>query len=174
VDDWSSRFAGAITLPLVGLGMWALLMWLPRIDPLRHNYEKFRDTYDITINMIVVFIAAMHVFVLGVALGWPLSITRALPIGIGVLCILLGNVLPRARRNWLFGVRTPWTLSSDRVWERTHRVAGYLFVALGTTLLITAALPLSVPTNAVVASIAAVAGILLVYSYVAWRQETTR
>ena len=173
-DDWSSRFVGAIALPLEGLGLWALLQWLPRIDPLRSNYEKFRGTYDVAVNTILVFIAGAHVFVLGVALGWPLSMARALPIGIGAMCILLGNVLPRARRNWWFGVRTPWTLSNDRVWERTHRVAGYLFVALGIALLITAAIPVSLPTGAVIASLAVVAGILLVYSYVAWRQESSR
>ena len=174
VDGWSTRLGGAITLPLIGLGIWALLQWLPFIDPLRKNYEKFRPTYDVAINLILVFIALAHVFVLGVALGWPLNITRALPIGIGLACILIGNVLPRARRNWLFGVRTPWTLSSDRVWERTHRVAGYLFVALGAALLVSAALPLSLPLNAVFVSIAVVAAIAFVYSYVAWRQESSR
>lgn len=174
VDGWSSRFAGAIMLPLAGLGIWALLQWLPRIDPLRHNYEKFRGTYDTVISMILVFVAVAHVLVLGVALGWPLNAARALPIGIGTACILLGNVLPRARRNWLFGVRTPWTLSNDRVWERTHRMAGYLFVALGTALLITAALPLALPANAALVSIAVVAAITIVYSFVAWRQESSR
>jgi uncharacterized membrane protein len=173
-DAWSSRLSGALMLPLVGLGIWALLQWLPRIDPLRQNYEKFRPTYDMAINFILVFIAAAHVFVLGVALGWPLDTRRALPIGIGVMCIVVGNVLPRARRNWLFGVRTPWTLSSDRVWERTHRTAGYLFVALGAALLVATALPLSLPTNAVFVSIAVVAAITFVYSYVAWRQESAR
>jgi uncharacterized membrane protein len=173
VDGWSSRFSGAIMLPLVGLGIWVLLQWLPRIDPLRKNYEKFRPTYDMAISVILVFIAVAHVFVLGVALGWPLNVKRALPIGIGVVCIVLGNVLPRARRNWLFGVRTPWTLSSERVWERTHRMAGYLFVALGAALLLAAALPLSLPTNAVLVSIAVVAAITFIYSYVAWRQESS-
>jgi uncharacterized membrane protein len=149
VDGWSTRLGGAVMLPLIGLGIWVLLQWLPRIDPLRHNYEKFRPTYDVAISVILTFIAAAHVFVLGVALGWPLNIQRALPLGIGVASIIVGNVLPRARRNWLFGVRTPWTLSSDRVWERTHRIAGYLFVALGSALLLAAAIPLSLPANAV-------------------------
>jgi uncharacterized membrane protein len=174
VDGWSSRFSGAVMLPLAGVGIWALLQWLPRIDPLRQNYAKFRPTYDVAVNVILVFMALAHVFVLGAALGWPLDVRRAMPIGIGVLCILIGNVLPRARRNWMFGVRTPWTLSSDRVWERTHRMAGYLFVALGVALLVAVALPLSLPTNAVFVSIAVVAAIAFVYSYVAWRQESSR
>jgi uncharacterized membrane protein len=172
-DGWSSRFRGAIMLPLVGIALWALLQVLPRIDPLRENYLKFRPSYDAAINAILVFIAAAHVFVLGVALGWPLDIKRGLPIGIGVVCILIGNVLPRARRNWMFGVRTPWTLSNERVWERTHRLAGYLFVLLGVALLVAAALPVALPMEAVVASIAVVAGISFIYSFVAWRQESS-
>lgn len=174
VDGWSSRLAGAVMLPLIGLAIWAMLQVLPRIDPLRQNYDKFRPTYDVAINSILVFMAAAHVFVLGVALGWPLNVKRALPIGIGLICLVIGNVLPRARRNWMFGVRTPWTLSSERVWERTHRLAGYLFVALGAGLLVLAALPVSFPSNAMIVSIAVVAAITFVYSYVAWRQESSR
>jgi hypothetical protein len=59
------------------------------------------------------------------------------------------------------------------VWERTHRMGGYLFVALGAALLLSAALPLSLPTNAVVVSIAVVAAVTFIYSYVAWRQESS-
>jgi uncharacterized membrane protein len=172
-DGWSSRFRGAVMLPLVGLAIWALLQLLPRIDPLRENFEKFRSTYDTAINAILLFIAASHVFVIGVALGWPLDVKRGLPIGIGVVCILVGNVLPRARRNWMFGVRTPWTLTNERVWERTHRLAGYLFVLLGVALLVAAALPVVLPTEAVMASIAVVAAITFIYSFVAWRQESS-
>lgn len=173
-DGWSSRLSGAIMLPLAGVVIWALLQLLPRFDPLRQNYEKFRPSYDVAVNVILVFIALAHVFVLGIALGWPIDSTRALPIGIGLVCILVGNVLPRARRNWFFGVRTPWTLSSDRVWERTHRLAGYLFVAVGAALLVAAALPLALPANAVFATIGAVAAITVVFSFVAWRQESSR
>ena len=174
IDGWSSRFVGAIMLPLVGLGIFALLQVFPHIDPLRQNYEKFRGTYDAVVSAILVFLAATHVFVVGFALGWPLNVSRSFPIGMGLLFILLGNVLPRARRNWVLGVRTPWTLSNDRVWERTHRLGGYLFVALGTAFLVSAALPVTLPTQAVIASIAGVAVFLLIYSYVAWRQESPR
>lgn len=172
-DGWSSRFSGAVMLPLVGLAIWALLQVLPRIDPLRENFAKFRPSYDTAINAILLFLAAAHVFVLGVALGWPLNVKRALPIGIGVVCIVVGNVLPRARRNWMFGVRTPWTLSNERVWERTHRLAGYLFVLLGVALLVAAALPVVFPTEAVLASIGVVAAISFIYSFLAWRQESS-
>lgn len=168
------RSVGVLTyVPLVGIAIWALLQVLPRIDPLRENFAKFRLSYDTAINAILLFLAAAHVFVLGIALGWPLNIKRALPIGIGVVCILVGNVLPRARRNWMFGVRTPWTLSNERVWERTHRLAGYLFVLLGVALLVAAALPVVFPTEAVLASIGVVAAISFIYSFLAWREESS-
>jgi len=88
--------------------------------------------------------------------------------------IILGNVLPRARPNWWFGIRTPWTLSNDRVWVRTHRVGGYLLAGAGVVLLAGAALP-GPWTFAlgVVAAIAAGFG-SLVYSYFAWKQESSQ
>ena len=90
-----------------------------------------------------------------------------------LLLIVMGNVLPRARPNWMFGIRTPWTLSNDRVWERTHRVGGYLMLGAGVVILAAAVVapgPVSVFLflGAVTVS---VAGSIL-YSYLAWRQET--
>jgi uncharacterized membrane protein len=91
---------------------------------------------------------------------------------IGALYLVIGNVMPRTRFNWWFGVRTPWTLSSDRVWTRTHRLAGYSMTGAGLVMLLVAiALPaeLGIPV-AVAASIAAVAA-PAVYSYLTWRRE---
>jgi uncharacterized membrane protein len=171
VDGWSGRTSGALSLLLVGLGIWVLLQFLPRIDPRKENYAKFRGTYDLVANSTITFLAIVHVLVLGAGLGWPISIPRLAPIGVGAIFVLLGNVLPRARPNWFFGVRTPWTLSSYRVWERTHRVAGYLFVGTGILLIVIGALPVCVPFEVVPVAAGAVALIVLVYSYVLWRGE---
>ncbi|HEU4564854.1 MAG TPA: SdpI family protein [Gemmatimonadaceae bacterium] len=170
-DGWSGRAFAAWFIPLLGLGTWLLLRWVPSIDPRRANYEKFRPTYDLLVALIVGFVAAIHVVVLGVALGWPLSIERVVPVGIGLLFVVLGNLLPRARSNWFFGIRTPWTLSSERVWERTHRVGGYLFVAGGLALVVTAlVLPKMGPT-VLVAVVGVVSIGIAAYSYLLWRRE---
>ena len=85
---------------------------------------------------------------------------------------MIGNVLPRVRPNWMVGVRTPWTLSSDRVWERTHRVGGYLMLALGLALLLSAAFAPPVATFALILGGALVVSLgTIIYSYIVWRQE---
>lgn len=171
VDGWSSRAFGAFGLPTVALATLLLLLFLPRIDPRRENYAKFAGTYDLVVTLIVAFLVMVHVLVLGTALGWPVNVARIIPPAVGVLLLALGNVLPRARQNWWFGVRTPWTLSDERVWARTHRVGGRLLVLAGFVTLATVALPLEWAAPVLMVAVMGAALGSVVYSYFAWRQE---
>jgi uncharacterized membrane protein len=174
VDRYGSRLEAVAVLPILMLASWLLLRFLPRIDPLRSNYEKFADTYALFINSLVALLAVMQGAMLAAALGYPVSMNRIVPALVGILLTILGHSLPRARPNWWFGIRTPWTLSNDRVWARTHRVGGYLMVIAG-ALMVGAAL-LDTPWALVVAFIAVLAAGFgsVVYSYFVWRQETAR
>jgi uncharacterized membrane protein len=96
---------------------------------------------------------------------------RVLPVGIGVLFIVIGNLLPRARPNWFVGIRTPWTLSSDRVWEKTHRFGGQVFVGGGILMLLSGLVLAQWAHVAVFIIIALCAASVLVYSYVEWKRE---
>lgn len=170
-DGYGSRAVGTFLLPAVILGLWALLLVLPGIDPRKANIEKFRDTYDIFVIAVVAVMCALQIGVLGAALGWPIQIGRLAPISIGALFMLLGSLLPRFKSNFFFGIRTPWTLSSDSVWERTHRVGGYGMMLIG-ALLVIAGLIGTAPwfVIAIAGSVALGIGVL-VYSYVLWRSE---
>jgi len=172
VDRYGSRVEGALLLPGLMIVVWLLLRFLPRIDPRRANYAKFSDTYDLLVHSLVALFAVMHVALLGTALGWPISMERLVPALVGLQFLILGNALPRARPNWWFGIRTPWTMSNDRVWMRTHRVGGYLLAGAGVVLLIAAAVP-SIWTFALGAAAVVLAAFgSLIYSYFAWKQET--
>jgi len=174
VDRYGSRVEGAFMLPALMLLIWLLLRFLPRIDPRRENYAKFADTYELLINSFITLLAVMQVALLGTALGWPVSMERVVPGLVGLQFIILGNALPRARPNWWFGIRTPWTLSSDRVWARTHRVGGYLLAAAGLVLLIAAALPRGWTFALGLAAVLSAGFGSLVYSYFAWKQERSK
>ncbi len=90
----------------------------------------------------ITLMALIHVAVIGRALGWPMpDIGRLVPLLVGGMTLVLGNVMPRARPNWWFGIRTPWTLSSDTVWTRTHRMGGYLMTAAGIITVLSVVLP---------------------------------
>lgn len=170
-NGWSSRFWGAWLIPIFLLGMWALVRILPRIDPRGSNYAKFGGAFEAIIDTIMLFLLALHIVALRAALGYPMQMQRILPIGVGVVLIVIGNLLPRARPNWFVGIRTPWTLSSDRVWEKTHRFGGRVFVAGG--LIITIASFLWVEEAHVVLFVvmALVASSVMIYSYLEWKRE---
>jgi uncharacterized membrane protein len=174
IDGYGSKWMTLVLLPGVLIGLWALLRALPKADPFHENYAKMSGTYDLVVNAGLTVLAAAHLAVLGTTLGLPIDMKRAMPLSVGVLFVVIGNVLPRARRNFWFGIRTPWTLMNERVWERTHRVGGYAMVGAGILCIAAAFLPVDVaaPTLVVVGGAAALG--LVLYSYVAWRQETSR
>lgn len=171
-DRWGGRFEGAVLFPFIMFGAWLLLRFLPRIDPRAPNYPKMQSTYDFMINAVLTLMLVVHGMILATGLGYAVPVGRITPVLIGALFVTLGNVLPRARPNWYFGIRTPWTLSSDPVWARTHRVGGYTMTAAGIVILAGAALP-GIWPFAVFIVAAAIASIFpIVYSYIAWRKET--
>ena len=171
-NGYSSRLVGAFVMPVMALAIWGFMRGLPYIDPRRANYAKFQGTYDLMVNAVVMLLALVHVVLIGHALGWPMpAVGRMAPVLVGTMTLVLGNVMPRARPNWWFGIRTPWTLSSDTVWTRTHRVGGYLMTAAGVVTLLAVFLP---PRATFVVLMASIIGASLgaaVYSYFAWREE---
>lgn len=170
-DSWGPRWLGGLVLPSVSLGIWLLLRIMPRIDPRGEHYAQFQETYWTFGNLIVSMMAVLHVFTLGVALGWPLDIARLVPVLVGLLFLALGNYLPRVRSNWFIGIRTPWTLDSEKVWHSTHRLAGRTFVVGG--LICIAGAFLSEGLSPIVSMGGLLIGgfIPVIYSYVAWRRE---
>ena len=170
-NGWSNRVWGAWLIPIFLLGMWALVGILPKIDPRGSNYAKFGGAFEAIIVAIMLFVLALHIVALRAALGHPMQMQRILPIGVGVLLIVIGNLLPRARPNWFVGIRTPWTLSSDRVWEKTHRFGGRVFVAGGLTITIASLLWVQAAHVVLFVVMVLVASSAVIYSYVEWKRE---
>jgi len=171
VDATTGRLQAALFLPALTAGLWLLLLNLPRIDPLRASYASFAGTYQLFVNTLTLFMAALYVAMLGTALGWPIDVPRIIGVGVGLLFIVLGNQMGRLRPNWFAGIRTPWTLSDPEVWRRTHRFGGRLFFVAG--LLIGAAsllLPAELSALVVLAGALGVAALSVGYSYWLWRQ----
>lgn len=173
VNGTMSRTQGVWMMPVVLLAMAIILPRLPAIDPRRENYQKFRPSYDLVINATMTLIAILHVAMLGAGAGWPVPMERVTSLLVGLMLVVIGNVLPRARPNWLFGIRTPWTLSSDRVWERTHRLGGVTFVIAGALLAVSVLLAPKFALPIIIGASVAASMIPVVFSYFAWRQEAS-
>lgn len=170
-DQMGSRLFAVGMMPLVMLGLWLFLRYLPRLDPKQDNITKIRGTYDMTVAATMTLMLVAHLVILGGALGMSiLSGLRLMIVAIGVLVMIIGNVLPRTRRNWIFGVRTWWTLSDDRVWERSNRVGGYIMTAAGVVVIGCAFLPQ--PAGIIMMAVCLLGAALwsVAYSYVVWRR----
>lgn len=131
-----SKFWGTFLFPLILVGLALFFIIIPLIDPLRENIKKFRKFYDGFIVLFLIFMLSMHLFILLWNTGIQISPNVIMPVGIGLLFFYIGILCENAKRNWFIGIRTPWTLSSDRVWYKTHKIGGNLFKIAGIIALI--------------------------------------
>jgi uncharacterized membrane protein len=169
-DGWSSPRVAAAAVPLMILALLGITLVLPKIDPRRANYALFTPSYWAVMNSVMVLLLGIHVVTLGKALGWNINIGRVVPLGVGALLLVMGNLMTRFRPNWFFGIRTPWTLSSDVVWRKTHRFGGAAFMLSGACFVAAAAIDSTKMAYAAFGvTIAAALGSVL-YSYLAWRR----
>jgi len=119
-------------MPLITLGMLGLFLVIPSIDPLKANIAQFRDVFNLFITLIVAFMIYIYALSLRWNLGYTdLSMSKAMLPALGILFFFVGYMLRKAKRNFFIGIRTPWTLSSDRVWDETHRLGSVLFMVSG-------------------------------------------
>jgi len=120
---------------LFGPGMMAFVILLtsvlPWLSPKQFEIDSFRDTYLYIMLLIVALLAYAYGVILWMATGHEMNVGRAIIGGVSLLFILLGNVMGKLRRNFYFGVRTPWALANERVWNATHRMAAKTFVVAG-------------------------------------------
>ncbi len=172
-DRWGSRLEAFGVMPAVLLGVTVLLAVLPRIDPRRSGIAKSMRAYNLVWAAVVVFLAVIHLMATRSAVSETDSgiNARLVVVVLGVLYLVIGNYLPKTGSNWFFGIRTPWTLSDERVWTATHRLGGRLFMASGLFTLVAAVVgPDSVAIGLAVAMAVVTAVVTIVYSYVLYRR----
>lgn len=176
-DGWSSRATAVVLLPLILLGTSAVLAVVPLIDPRRRNLERSAKPYQAVWVGVAVLLAAIHGFILftaGESESQP-PVARFALLLTGGLLLVVGNYLGKIRSNWFAGVRTPWTLSSERSWARTHRLAGLLFVLVGALSMVAAPVaPVQVALGVQLGGLLLTTMILTVYSYLVWRSDPER
>ena len=131
VDGYMSKFWGLFLMPLISLCLLLLFVLIPKIDPLKGNIEKFRNYYDGFIVLMIVFLFYVYLLTIFWNVGLRFNMIQLLAPAFGILFYYCGILIENAKRNWFIGIRTPWTLSSDKVWERTHKIGGRLFKITG-------------------------------------------
>jgi len=118
-------------IPAIITAAYFLMLLLPFIDPKREKYGQFLIVYRILRISITAVLALIYGYTLLYATGTHIPVNKVIPGLISLLFIIVGNFLGKIRQNWFVGIRFPWTLSSENVWNRTHRLGGRLFVLSG-------------------------------------------
>ena len=174
-DQMGSKEEALLTLPILTVALTLMFLVLPFFDPRRSNLQKSVKLWNATAIGTALLIATLHTFLVLSALGHDLRVTDFVVPGIAGLFVLLGNYLGKSHPNWFAGVRTPWTLSSDYAWEKTHRWAGRLFVLTGFGTLaawLTTDERTTILVMIVAITITALASVAL--SYFFWRNDPER
>ena len=171
VDGWGTRFTGLLLPPLFALGLYLVFLFAPRVDPGRANYASFPDTYLVIRTAVLAVMALFYGIACLSARGVAVSVQVVAPLAIGLLFVVLGSLMGKIRPNWFVGIRTPWTLSSKVAWVRTHRLGGWLFIALGLGFVATAVSGGRASAHWIVGAVLAMVVVLFAYSYFAWRSD---
>jgi uncharacterized membrane protein len=171
VNGTMSKFWGVFLMPVITIAMLLMFLIIPAIDPLKANIAQFRDTFNSFIALIVAFM----VYIYGLTLVWNLGYTSfrmstAMLPAMGLLFIFVGVMIGKAKRNYFIGIRTPWTLSSDKVWDETHRVGSNLFIASGVLALLGAFFP-DYAFWFIMVPVLGTALFTVIYSYVLFQRE---
>src|SRR5262245_46839439 len=172
VDGHGAKSWAAFLMPEVMAGLFGLFLALPWLSPKHFELDSFRSTYWFIALVVLCLLAYIHGLMLWSAMTGAVDITRALLAGVLLMIGAMGNVLGKVRRNFWIGVRTPWTLANERVWNDTHRLAARLFVVTAVLGLVAIMLPLPRPalSIAVIVLVMAAAIASALYSLVHYKQ----
>jgi uncharacterized membrane protein len=127
VNGYMSKFWGLFLVPIIMLGLFLLFSAIPYIDPLKKNIKKFKKQYDILIMILMLFLFYIYILTIIWNWGYKINLLNFILPGFAVLFYYIGSLLRNTKRNYFIGIRTPWTLSSDYVWDKTHKLGSKLF-----------------------------------------------
>ncbi|MEX2496841.1 MAG: SdpI family protein [Woeseia sp.] len=168
VDAWMPKPWGVIILPLATILVFVIMRLVPVLSPKRYRvgpYNKFLNVFQVAM---VAFMSFVSIVVMLEAKGVDVHINQMVFAALGILFIITGSYFGALRKNFFLGIRTPWTLTNDEVWVRTHRLGGRLFILMGLIFLLGALYP--VPPGWIIGTVFVLAFVPVVYSYFLYRR----
>jgi len=170
IDAWTCKKFTVIFFPAFTIGIYLLMTFLPLIDPLKKNYFSFTKPYFWFKTLFVIFFVAIYIFSLWAAMGNEANINYFMIPAISILFIVMGIFLPQIKKNYFMGIKTPWTLESEEVWDRTHKLGGKCFI-VGGIIFLSGLLIQDNGFTAVIIAISITALIPIIYSYLIFRKR---
>ncbi len=170
-NGWSSRELHSLLFPGILVAMYILFSVMPIFDPRSERYQDFAGVYLIMRNLILSVFLVIFMAATFSNLGYAVNIGAVVSGAIGLLMIVLGNYFGKLKRNWFIGIRTPWTLSSDNVWNKTHRLGGRLFMIWGLGLIFAPWLAPTVAFIILIGGLVVLMAWITIYSYILYKKE---
>jgi len=170
VDGYMSKSLAVFLMPVIIAVIAALFIFIPKIDPLKVNFERFRKYYDGFVILFCAFMLCLQYFMLLWNIGIRISLNILLPVSLGLLFFYIGILCKHAKRNWFVGIRTPWTLTSETVWNKTHKIGGKLFKVAGVIIVVGSLFP-GYLLCFILIPVFLIAVFTLIYSYLEYQKE---
>ncbi len=171
-NQYGSKSVGLLMLPFVSLGLVGLFLIIPKIEPRKANLIASQKAYQMLWGFMMLFFAGLHILLVFSTLGATLNVNFVISIGVGLLFMVIGNYMGKVQSNYMFGIRTPWTLASEQSWHKTHRLGGMLLFVSGILFCI---MPFLIDSSL---AILLIVGLVLVgvvvlttYSYFVWKND---
>jgi len=171
VDAYMPKFMGLFLMPVILVFLFLFFVAIPKIDPLKENIKKFMKYYEGFVVFIVAFMFYVHLLTISWSLGIEFNMNYAIIPPIAIILYFAGILTGKAKRNWFIGIRTPWTLSNDKVWDKTHEKGAKLFKILAVVVLLSLPFP-DYMIIIILVPVFLVIGYLFVYSYLEYQKET--
>ena len=169
-DSTMDKATALVLIPAIAIFIFVLYLIIPKIDPMKGNIKKFEMQYGLLFGLLLFFMLYVNVLTIVWNLGYKVNFSLAIIPAVAVLFFGMGLLLKNSKRNWFVGIRTPWTMSSDSVWEKTHIFASKTFTIGAAMLLLSAFIPGQAMTL-VFAAIIVAALSPVVYSYIEFSKE---
>lgn len=172
IDGWGSKWINLLLSPSIALLILLGMAFMPKIDPLFKSYKEFEKEYINLRSIFVIFFLFFHAVLLYNSFYPSVNLVpKAIPLGIGIFIGYIGYIMPKFKRNWFVGIKTAWTISSQKSWDATHNLGGKLFMLAGAIGIIST---LFAPKFTFILFLTAIlfAGIIpIIYSYYVWKED---
>jgi len=135
VDGYGNRFVGLFLIPIFLVGFYLLFLFLPKIMVYQKNFEKFKNYFYGFKVVFILFFITVYIAMLLPNFGIHKNMSYFMIPAISILFFYVGYMLKFAKRNYFIGIRTPWTLASEKVWDKTHQLGSKLFMTFALIML---------------------------------------
>ena len=169
-NGYMPKLLGNFLIPITTALLLLLLVFLPKLDPLKKNYKKFITYYDSFILIFTLFMSFIYIISTLWNLGIQIPINSTILPAVGFLFIYIGIILRYVKQNWFIGIKTPWTLSNKKVWDKTHQLGSTLFIISGIIVIGGVLFPPQYLILFILVPILLSAIFLFIYSYILYKK----